>query len=316
MNLLDLSAKPHLHAIENCYSVPNGQDELFKALIQFAKNADEKLRRSKRQQQNRHNIRKCRITDDSVYLTGQHIYALTKLKVISIYYHKSGQFRFSYSGAEGERRLADFLDALQGVFGVQINYAGWEPNRISYVEVMVALNVAVAQTIAGMFSRDIDEALTHRNRIYLLATQVTFVISGLRVEAELCLYQLSPHLNLTPDFFKLEIRPLKRYQVDGSTSQLMQTLPHDYESSWFAVALAFAIWIDHLLAEQQTTLVPLEWNSIPMRTTGKVPQLMGRWIGQNFARNTEQPEIEQIHNELSFSVKDKYGAITSGIAMA
>lgn len=307
MNLLTILANIHLHTVEICFFVPHGQLELFKAVSHFTKDADDKLKRSKRQH-TRHNIRKCTITEDSVYLSGQHIYALLKLKAVSLYFHKSGQFSFSYTGENGERRLADFLDALQGLYGVQLDYSSWEPTRISYIEIMVALDVATAQLVAGMFSRDIDKNLTYRNRIYLLATPVVFQINGLRVECELCIYQLAPYLNLTPDFFKLEVRPLKRHQVSSSTSMLMQTLPNDDDSTWFKVALAFAIFIDHLLKGQSTVPIPTEWNSIPLITTGKVPQLLGKWIGQNFARSTEQPEIEQIHNELSFSVEDKHGA--------
>jgi hypothetical protein len=273
---------------------------LFDALGYKGREVDQRLRR---RAQSRHGVPLLVATDERIYFSGKHVRSAFKLSATQLSLTASGHLDFSFSGPDGERRLLDICELLAAEYGLTMNYAAWTPAGVTYVETMVCLDVADAQIIARNFDRKLDKRLLHLNKSTLLALPVVFAVHGVGcTRAELCIYQLKPHINQTPDHFKLEVRPLGRHRVRGNPAAVVRTLPTEPPHTWLVVAHAFARWIGEITNGHELLPVPPIWKSMRLPVEGPVPALQGRLIGQDHATPDEGLLVPDLVAGLQYAV--------------
>lgn len=291
----------YIHAATLSYLVSElDLSALFDAIRFKLVAVDERMRRRKT---SRHHMPLMIQNDKRVYFSRKHIYSAWKISATQLSLYLSGCLSFGFTGPGGERRLRDILEALADEFGLRLHYDEWKLAGVTYCEVMVCLGAATAQIIARNFGRQIDKRLILPNRSYLLAVPIVFAISGVGVvPAELCIYQLAPHLNQTPDYFKLEVRPLDRHTVRKNPAALIRTLPTNSPHAWLLVSHAFARWIGKISDGLDLVPVPPVWKSTPLPMEGPVPLLQGHLIGANNALHDESLLVPELVADLRFNV--------------
>lgn len=282
----------HIHAYDIRFHTGPDAPTLLDVLTMSGEQADERLVASARRKglSGRRGVPKLICDPERVSLLGPHIFQWSKLRATHLYSDIKGVLEFGCTGPDGERRLLDMLEMLQDQYGVRLDPGSWTPAGVPYVETMVALDIGAAQSIAKRFGRAKDPRLKKPN--YPL------------IPAEACIYQLAPHLNRTPDYFKLEVRPIDRRRWKGSHGGPIRTLPMTSETAWIEVAHAFAGWIESVVvdANSEVSPVPPVWRSMPLPFTGTVPRLLGQWIVNSDDAMPKDLLVQDVIEDLRYKV--------------